>query len=316
MLSDPSPIVTMIVPGRDIESFAPAAIASLLVQTEPRWHAILIDDGSKDATGGIFADAAASDPRFTVLRHEASRGLGAARNIGLAHVDTEYLGFLDGDDELTPTALQRLTGTLTETGSDFAAGAYVRSRLRGDVYVPGRVQPWTAAATDPQRLRTNIVDHPRATANIVAWSKLSRTEFWSDLRFPGSVAYEDQIVAQQMYTRARAFDVIPDVVVRWRLRADGTSITQSRSQLPVLRDYLAALRGGIRVLHEAGASAAVTARLDLILAMDLPPLHEIASSHPDPAYAVEVTAFLDELRALPEFADIHPDPQLAAALAW
>ncbi|GAB3631028.1 hypothetical protein GCM10027421_03810 [Microbacterium shaanxiense] len=310
------PIVTLIVPGRDIESFAPAAVASLLVQTEPRWRAILIDDGSRDATAGIFADAAASDPRFTFLRHEASRGLGAARNVGLGLVETEYLGFLDGDDELTPTALARMTGTLGETGSDFVAGAYVRSRLRGDVYVPGRVQPWTAAATDPQRLRTTIFDHPRASGNIVAWSKISRTDFWNDLRFPEGVAYEDQIVAQQMLTRATAFDVIPDVVVRWRLRADGTSITQGKSSLPVLRDYLAALRGGIRVLHAAGAEAAVTARLDLILAMDLPPLHEIASSHPDPAYASEVTAFLNELRALPEFSGVHPDPQLAAALAW
>lgn len=316
VMSTSEPIVTMIVPGRDIQAFAPAALASLQAQTEPRWRAILIDDGSTDATGDIFADAAASDPRFTFLRHEASRGLGAARNVGLAKVETEYLGFLDGDDELTRTALERLTGTLAETGSDFVAGAYVRSRLQGDVYVPGRVQPWTAAATDPQRLRTNITEHPRASANIVAWSKISRTDFWSDLRFPEGVAYEDQIVAQQMYTRATTFDVIPEVVVRWRLRADGTSITQSRSQLPVLRDYLAALRGGVRVLHAAGAADAVTARLDLIVAMDLPPLHKIASSHPDPAYEAEVTAFLNELRALPEFAGIHPDPQLADALAW
>ena len=312
----PDPIVTLIVPGRDIESFAPAAISSLLAQTEPRWRAILIDDGSADATGDVFADAAASDPRFMFLRHDAPRGLGAARNIGIRHVDTEYLGFLDGDDEFTPTALERLTGTLTETGSDFIAGAYVRSRMYEGRYRPGRVQPWTRAATAPERRRTNILEHPAASANIVAWSKVSRTDFWSDLRFPEGVVYEDQIVAQQMYTRAAAFDVISDVVVQWRLRADGTSITQSKAQLPVLRDYLAALRGGIRVLHEAGATAAVAARLDLILSMDLPPLQEIAASHPDPDYAAEVAVFTDELQDLPEFIAARPDPAMSAALAW
>lgn len=312
----PDPIVTLIVPGRDIESFAPAAIASLQAQTEPRWRAILIDDGSVDATGDVFADAAASDSRFEFVRHEASRGLGAARNIGIDRVDTEFLGFLDGDDELTPIALERLSGTLAETGSDFIAGAYVRTRPHGHGYAPGRVQPWTSAATDPARLRTDIFDHPAASANIVAWSKISRTDLWTDLRFPEGISYEDQIVAQQMYTRARSFDVIPDVVVHWRIRADGTSITQSRDQLPVLLDYLAALRGGIRVLREAGAHAAVTARLDLILAMDMAPLQEIAAVHPDPAYAAEVQAFLDELRALPEFRDAHPDPDLATALSW
>lgn len=306
----------MIVPGRDIAPFAPAALASLLAQTESRWRAILVDDGSIDETGRLFADAAAADPRFRVIRHEASRGLGAARNVAIDLVDTPYLGFLDGDDELTPTALARLTGTLARTGSDFVAGAYVRSRLEGDTYVPGRVQPWVAAATDPERLGVTLADHPQASGNIVSWSKVSRVELWRDLRFPEGVAYEDQIVAQLMYTRARAFDVIPDVVVQWRVRADGTSITQSRAQLSVLRDYIGALRGGIHVLHDAGAHDAVVARLSLILAMDIPPLREIARSHSDPSYAIEVDAFIDELRGLPEYSGARPDPTLTAALAW
>lgn len=312
----PDPIATIIVPGRDIAAFAPAALASLRAQSEPRWRAVLIDDGSTDTTGSIFRAAADTDPRFTVVRHDESRGLGAARNAGLGLVDTPYLGFLDADDELAPDALARLTRTLEDTGSDFVAGAYVRSRVDGAAYRPGRVQPWVAAATDPERHGTTLAEHPRAVSNIVAWSKLSRTAFWGDLRFPEGVAYEDQVVAQQMYTRARRFDVIPDVVVRWRLRPDGTSITQSRSRLPVLRDYLAALRGGIRVLRDAGATAAVTARLELILAMDIPPLRGIAATHPDPAYAAEVEAFVSELRALPEHADAVPDPTLAEALSW
>ncbi|MFT4156415.1 MAG: glycosyltransferase family 2 protein [Microbacterium sp.] len=311
-----APLVTVIVPGRDVAAYAPAAIDSLRAQTESRWRAILIDDGSTDETGAIFADAAASDSRFRMLRHEASVGLGAARNVGLSLVDTEYVGFLDADDQFDPAALARFTETLAETGSDFAAAAYVRTRYDGERYIAGRVQPWVAAATDPARLGTTIFEHPLASANIVAWSKISRTAFWADLRFPEGVAYEDQIVAQQMYTRARAFDVFPDVAVRWRLRADGSSITQGKAALPVLRDYLAALRGGIRVLHDAGAAAAVTARLELILSMDVPPLQEIAGAHSDPAYAAEVTAFMDELRAYPEFTEAHPDPTLSAALSW
>lgn len=311
-----APIVTLVVPGRDIGGFATAALDSLRAQTDGRWHAILVDDGSTDDTGEIFDAAAASDPRFRAVRHEASRGLGAARNVALDLVDTPLVGFLDGDDELAPTALERLIGSLTESGSDFAAGAYVRTRFDGERYVAGRVQPWVAAATSPARRGTTIIEHPLASANIVAWSKVSRTELWSDLRFPEGVAYEDQVVAQLMYTRARAFDVIPDTVVRWRVRADGTSITQGRARLPVLRDYLRALRGGIRVLHDAGAHEAVTARLELILAMDLPPLADIARTHPDPAYAAELASFVDEIQALPEHAAVRPDPSLAAALAW
>jgi len=309
--------VTVIVPGRDVERYAPDALASLQAQTESRWRAVLVDDGSVDATGAIFAAAANADPRFVLVRHDEPRGLSAARNTALDLVDTPYLGFLDGDDELTPTALARLTASLAETGSDFAVAAYVRTRVGTDgAYRPGRVQPWVAASTSPARQRTTIREHPLASGNIVAWSKVSRAEFWDGVRFPVGVAYEDQVVAQRMYTRAEAFDVIPDVAVHWRLRAEGTSITQAKDRLPTLRDYLVALRGGIDVLLAAGASDAVVARLDLILAMDVPPLARIAEDHPDPAYRETLTAFLADLRALPEYARASPDPTLADALTW
>jgi CDP-glycerol glycerophosphotransferase len=311
-----NPLATIIVPGRDIATFAPAAIASLRGQTESRWRALLIDDGSLDDTGAVFADAAARDPRFEVLRHDEARGLGAARNIALDRVDTPFVGFLDADDELVPRAIETWRATLDESGSDFVAAAYVRSRLVDGAYRAGRVQPWVAAATAPRRLGVTLAEHPEASANIVAWSKLSRTSVWESLRFPENVAYEDQVVAQRMYTEARAFDVIPDVAVLWRVRADGTSITQGKAQLPVLHDYLAALLGGIDVLVAAHQHDAVRARIALIRAMDLPSLHTIAAEHPDPAYAAALDAFETTLRALPEYGDAIPVPTMMEALAW
>jgi glycosyltransferase involved in cell wall biosynthesis len=292
------PAVTVIVPGFDVAPWAVDALDSLRAQTFGAWTAILVNDASADATGAIFDAAAAADPRFRVVHHPAQAGLGAARNTGLDLVDTPFVAFLDADDRLTPHALERLIGTLAVSGSDFAVGAYVR--LRPDVgggYAPGIVQPWVAASTDPARVATTLAQHPDASANIVAWSKVSRTWLWRDggLRFPVGRAYEDQIVAQQMYTRARAFDVIPDVVVEWRERADGSSITQHKDELPVLRDYLEALAGGIAVLDIAGHPAAAAARVRLILAMDLPPLVAIARDHPDVAYRRALGVFAREL---------------------
>lgn len=291
--------VTVIVPGFDVAAFAEEALDSLRAQSHRRWSAVLVDDASTDDTTRIFADAAAADPRFRLARHETQRGLGAARNTGLALVDTPYTAFLDADDRLRPDALSRLADTLDRTGSAFVVGAYVRLRpdAEGPGYTAGEVQPWVAAATDPARERTDLAAHPAASGNIVAWSKLSRTEFWraQDLRFPEGRYYEDQVLTQRMYTRAEAFDVIPDVVVEWRQRRDGGSITQRLGELAVLRDYLEALGEGIAVLREAGAEAAVRERGALIRTLDLPPLLRIAETHPDPAYAIALQAFLETL---------------------
>jgi len=122
------PAITVIVPGLDVAPYVPAALDSLRRQTRSDWRAVLVDDGSVDATGDLFADAAARDDRFQVVRQPRTRGLGAARNAGLDLVTTPFVGFLDADDEFTPRALERMIGTLERTGSDFVIGAYTRLR--------------------------------------------------------------------------------------------------------------------------------------------------------------------------------------------
>ena len=293
--------VTVIVPGFDVADYVSEALDSLRAQTHPDWAAVLVDDASTDETARMFADAAAADSRFRVVRHDSQRGLGAARNTGLALVDTPYIAFLDADDRMRPDALQLLTDTLDRTRSDFVVGAYVRLRpdAEGTGYTAGQVQPWVAAATDPARERTTLSAHAAASGNIVAWSKVSRTAFWRrhDLRFPEGRYYEDQVLAQRMYTLATTFDAVPDVVVEWRQRRDGGSITQRLAELEVLRDYLDALGEGIALLRAAGADAAVQERGAPIRTLDLPPLLRIAETHPDPAYRIALEAFVETLPA-------------------
>lgn len=310
----PRPAVTVIVPGFDVALYARAAIDSLVAQTRQDWTAVLVDDGSTDGTGSIFEEAGEADPRFHVVHHDLQAGLSAARNTGLDLVTTPFVGFLDADDVMMPHALERLVGTLERTGSDLVAGAYVRLRPDGaGGYSPGAVQPWVSASTDPARDAVTLADHPDASGNIVAWSKVSRAELWPDVRFPLGKAYEDQLVAQLLFTRARAFDVIPDVVVQWRERAEGTSITQRKDALPVLRDYLDALGEGIAILDAAGHAAAAASRVRLILSMDTPPLVEIGATHPDATYRRELGVFVRSLAG--RATDPIPDA-VRPALDW
>ncbi|GAA3211656.1 glycosyltransferase family 2 protein [Microbacterium terregens] len=292
--------VTIIVPGYDIARYASEALASLRAQRMTDWTAILIDDASTDATADVFAEAAAADPRFRLVRHEHQAGLGAARNTGLDLVETPFLGFLDADDVFTPHALERLVGVLDQSGSDFALGAY--ARLRPDAaggYVISDVQSWVRASSAPERRGTTIDEHPEASGNIVAWSKVSRTDFWrrTGLRFPEGRLYEDQIVAQQMYAAARRFDTVPDVVAHWRVRADGSSITQREAHLDVLLDCLEAMETGLRVLESSGHPLAAQARVGQLLRMDVPRLAQIARTHPDAAYRRALGAFTREVWA-------------------
>jgi CDP-glycerol glycerophosphotransferase len=317
------PLVTVVVPGYQVEPWAQAALDSLREQTLADWTAVLVDDASSDRTGDLFEAAAASDPRFRVLRLAQRSGLGAARNAALHAVDTPYLGFLDADDVMLPGALKRFVATLDASGSDFAVGAYVRLRPDGSGgYAPAEVQPWVSRATAPARTATTLEEHPEVTANIVAWSKVSRTEFWqrTGLRFPEGRLYEDQVVAQQMYARARRFDVLSDVVVHWRERADGSSITQHEERLDVLRDCLDAMSEGMRVLDGTGHTAAARARAGQLLRMDIPRLARVAALHPDDDYRRLVGAFTRSVSERQDAVGIiipgDAQPLISAALLW
>lgn len=293
-----SPLVTVIVPGWNVARYADEALESLRAQTLADWRAILIDDGSTDGTGEIFARFAARDPRFAHVTHPAQRGLGAARNTGLDLVDTAYVGFLDGDDVMLPRALELLVGSLERSGSDIAVGQYARLRpTPGGGYAPSAVQPWVVASTAPPRERTTLAEHPEVTGNIVAWSKVSRAALWRDnhVRFPQGL-YEDQAVTQLLYARARAIDTIAEPVVHWRVRAEGDSITQREADPLVLAASLEGMRDGLAVLRHEAADVAVRARLGQILRMDIPRLRALDLDAPSRAAVDEFAAELTELR--------------------
>jgi glycosyltransferase involved in cell wall biosynthesis len=108
-----SPRITVVSPCFDQERFIRATIASVRSQTEEDWELIVVDDGSSDrsveeATAAIHSDARV---RVLALPH---RGVSAARNAGLAKASatSPYLLFLDGDDELDPSMLERFAREL------------------------------------------------------------------------------------------------------------------------------------------------------------------------------------------------------------
>jgi glycosyltransferase involved in cell wall biosynthesis len=102
----PSP-VTVVIPCFNQARFLPAAIRSALNQPEHSVVCIVVDDGSTDGTSEVAGELGAR-----VIR-QPNRGLSEARNAGLAAARSEFVVFLDADDELLPGALARGVEMLT-----------------------------------------------------------------------------------------------------------------------------------------------------------------------------------------------------------
>ncbi len=252
------------VPVYDVERWLPESLDSLLSQRGVDLEVVVVDDGSPDRSGAIADEYAARDDRVSVL-HVANGGLGAARNVGTERVTGEYLAYLDSDDVLPPGALATLAESLHESESDFATGSVVRWEADG-LHEP----PWMRRLHRERLTAITAREHPEILGDVFAWNKLYRLSFWRSqgLEWPEGVRYEDQPTTTRAYL-AGTFDVIPDVVYHWRIRQDGTSITQQRASLTDLGDRLLTKRMALDAVQEYDDAGTTAYFVDRVMAGDL-----------------------------------------------
>jgi glycosyltransferase involved in cell wall biosynthesis len=114
----------IIIPSFNSASWLEETIQSALRQTRPAAEIVVVDDGSTDGT------AAVCTPYLKSIRYipQANAGVSAARNHGAAVTQSDWLLFLDADDQLLPHANE----ALLQAGSQAVCGvAFGRVIMRG-----------------------------------------------------------------------------------------------------------------------------------------------------------------------------------------
>jgi len=96
--------IGVVIPLFNKSGFVRRAVESVLHQTFTDLRVVVVDDGSSDDSVGIVEQI--EDPRLRVLRAR-HRGPGAARNLGMRSLATDWIGLLDADDEWHPTFLEK-----------------------------------------------------------------------------------------------------------------------------------------------------------------------------------------------------------------
>jgi glycosyltransferase involved in cell wall biosynthesis len=143
--------IAIVVPAFNVAHYLRDCLLSLLGQTHTDWSAVVVDDGSMDATSAVATRC--SDSRIRLL-WQRNAGVSAARNAGIAAaldyaspglgVAPDAFLFLDGDDWLAPGALSLLAEALEAAPLAVAAtGRYARVALTDSARSRGRALPWS-----------------------------------------------------------------------------------------------------------------------------------------------------------------------------
>ena len=134
----PQPLFSVIIATFNRAAQLPRALDSLLAQTETDWEAIIVDDGSSDATAAVGRPSLVQSPQLRYIYH-ANRGLARSRNRGADESFGTFVTFLDSDDAFTPDHLAARRQVLdAHPDAEFLHGGV---QFVGDPYVADRDDP-------------------------------------------------------------------------------------------------------------------------------------------------------------------------------
>ena len=133
-------VVSVIIPAFNAGTYILETVESVLTQTYSPIEIIVVDDGSTDDTRQKLTELI-SHSRIRYVRQE-NKGLSAARNAGIRLATGKYLQFLDADDLIEPTKLEKQVRLLERSllpsicGCDFRLfdGSNHLNRYGGDSF--------------------------------------------------------------------------------------------------------------------------------------------------------------------------------------
>ena len=111
------PLISVIIPVYNVEQYLEECVNSVLLQTYKNIEIILVDDGSTDSSGNMCDYFAGNNKNIRVI-HQKNGGLSAARNTGLSSAKGEYVYFLDSDDYIDKSAIEKLYLIAEKDSSD------------------------------------------------------------------------------------------------------------------------------------------------------------------------------------------------------
>ena len=226
---DYTPKVSVIIPVYNVEKYLKQCLDSVLGQTLHEIEVICVDDGSTDSSMEILKDYVKQDNRVTILSQKNLHA-GVARNAGLAVARGEYLSFLDSDDWFDTDMLNQMYAKAQKDKSDIVVCEYnaidvQKNRLMykykiGNKYV--RKSPFS-----PKK----IADSLYSFTNPAAWTKIFRTNFFSDknLRFENLTSCNDITCTWVALTLADKISIINKPFINYRVNTN-TNISANRGK--------------------------------------------------------------------------------------
>lgn len=186
--------ISIIIPVYNSEKYLSRCIESILSQMFQDFEIILIDDGSKDGSGGICDDYSRRFDNIHTI-HQKNSGAATARNTGIDWVKknskSRYISFIDADDWVHPEMLEILIRNSDEEKNRMVVCGYVITEKYSENFSECDCKAVKYSPSDFLIERSNVCHMPVC--------KLLDVRLFESYRFPDGKLYEDVFLMYKLF---------------------------------------------------------------------------------------------------------------------
>lgn len=189
----PKTIISIIIPTYNVEKYINRCLDSIVSQTYgiDNFEIIILDDFSSDHTLDYLKTFESKYPNNTILIPlNKNQGQSHARNIGLSYASGKYITFIDSDDHIDSTMIEKMVSVAEKYDSEIVECGYTPFSSDNNISNINDL---------PESFHLNLNNNFDANINllntgrIAVWGKLYKKSFLNNntLLFPEGVIYED-----------------------------------------------------------------------------------------------------------------------------
>ena len=186
--------VSIIIPIYNAEKYLYRCLQSILSQKYNDWEAILVNDGSTDASLEICNSFLNNAELKFRLISQPNSGVSVARNEGLSHASGEYVMFLDSDDYMLPEMCEIMVNALETKNADIVVCG--TTETWGELWAPDRDVDYHTL----ESFKKDFIEHLNSELLSPPWNKIYRRKLIKDM-FDPSISFGEDLVFNLNYLK-------------------------------------------------------------------------------------------------------------------
>lgn len=216
--------ISVIVPVYNVENILDYCLESIVGQTFSDIEIILVNDGSKDASGKKCDEWAAKDGRITVF-HQKNAGQCAARNVGIANCHGDYIMFVDSDDYINEDICKKLYELAESHNAQLSRCSYVCFSEYGKSVDTSKSDTHEVKIYTAREAMNNFVCAPYSNRKHFIPSVVStlfKRELFDDVKFPEGLIYEEGFVLPKIFLKCEKLVHLDEQLYYYYMNPNGT----------------------------------------------------------------------------------------------